>query len=104
MNSKNLNEDWYQTAIVEHNINEITEHFSNKELIGKGSFSLVYKTKCESLEGILVAIKEVNIISNDYKNSSLKTFITEVCSFDFIFSLSKLSKEKKLKLRQKFTS
>ncbi|CAG8641172.1 12475_t:CDS:2 [Rhizophagus irregularis] len=72
----NSNEDWYQSAIFEYKINEITEHFVNKDLIGKGSFSLVYKTKCESLEGIVVAIKEVNIISNDY--NSLKTFITEV--------------------------
>ncbi|PKC71485.1 kinase-like protein [Rhizophagus irregularis] len=72
----NSNEDWYQSAIFEYKINEITEHFVNKDLIGKGSFSLVYKTKCESLEGIVVAIKEVNIISNDY--NSLKTFITEL--------------------------
>ncbi|PKY22338.1 kinase-like protein [Rhizophagus irregularis] len=55
----NSNEDWYQSAIFEYKINEITEHFVNKDLIG-----------------IVVAIKEVNIISNDY--NSLKTFITEL--------------------------
>lgn len=89
----NSNEDWYQSAIFEYKINEITEHFVNKDLIGKGSFSLVYKTKCESLEGIVVAIKEVNIISNDY--NSLKTFITEVCSLSLYLNYQK----KKIKIK-----
>jgi hypothetical protein len=81
----NLNEDWYQTAIKDYEIKEITENFVNKERIGKGSSCLVYKTKCKSLGGILVALKEANITSDDYKNRNTKTFVNEVCSFDLSF-------------------
>jgi hypothetical protein len=79
MDSSNSIEDWYQTFIKIYGIKEITENFGKKERIGSGGTSLVYKTKCESLKGIVVAIKEVNIIPDDYKNSSQKTFRTEVC-------------------------
>ena len=78
MNSSNSNEDWYQTAIDKYEIEEITENFDNKERIGQGSSCLVYKTKCKSLKGISVAIKEVNITSDDYKNCTIKNFINEV--------------------------
>ena len=57
-----IKEDWCQTAIKEHGIKEITaENFGERERIGYGSSGLVYKTKCESLEGIFVAIKEINV-------------------------------------------
>ncbi|CAB4470102.1 unnamed protein product [Rhizophagus irregularis] len=78
MDSSNSIEDWYQTFIKIYGIKEITENFGKKERIGSGGTSLVYKTKCESLKGIVVAIKEVNIIPDDYKNSSQKTFRTEL--------------------------
>ncbi|RIA90861.1 kinase-like domain-containing protein [Glomus cerebriforme] len=62
----NSNEDWYQNAIKKHKINEITEKFNNKVRIGQGSSCLVYKTNCESVEKNLVAIKEVNLTSDEY--------------------------------------
>ncbi|CAB4399428.1 unnamed protein product [Rhizophagus irregularis] len=75
MNSNNLNEDFYQTAINYYGIKEILENFGNeKERIGQGS-CIVYKTKCESLGGILIAIKEVNITSDDCKNRTIKTLL-----------------------------
>ncbi|EXX67471.1 kinase-like domain-containing protein [Rhizophagus irregularis DAOM 181602=DAOM 197198] len=78
MNSNNLNEDFYQTAINYYGIKEILENFGNeKERIGQGS-CIVYKTKCESLGGILIAIKEVNITSDDCKNRTIKTFVNEL--------------------------
>jgi hypothetical protein len=85
MNSSKSFENWYQNSIKDYGIKEITEKFVNKERIGQGSSCLVYKTKCEFLGGILVAIKEVNITSDDYKNRKTKTFINEVCTFEFIF-------------------
>ncbi|GBB99330.1 hypothetical protein RclHR1_03490012 [Rhizophagus clarus] len=75
MDSSNLNEDWYQTAIKTHGIKEITENFGKKDRIGQGSSCYVYKTKCESLGGILVAIKEVNITSDE---RIIKTFVNEL--------------------------
>ncbi|GBB99328.1 hypothetical protein RclHR1_03490010 [Rhizophagus clarus] len=74
----NLNEDWYQTAIKTHGIKEITENFGKKDRIGQGSSCLVYKTKCEPLGGISVAIKEVNITTDDCKNHTIKTFVNEL--------------------------
>ncbi|RIA90865.1 kinase-like domain-containing protein, partial [Glomus cerebriforme] len=71
-----VNEDWYQTAIKDYGINEIIGKFGKKDRIGYGASGLVYKTKCKSLNGIFVAIKEVNITSDDYKN--MKTFINEL--------------------------
>ncbi|CAG8641158.1 12474_t:CDS:2 [Rhizophagus irregularis] len=77
MNSNNLNEDFYQTAINYYGIKEILENFGNeKERIGQGS-CIVYKTKCESLGGILIAIKEVNITSDDYVKERLYYLVLE---------------------------
>jgi len=74
MNSRNLNQDLYQNAIKD-GIKEIPESFGKKERIGYGASGLVYKTKCEFLKGIVVAIKEINITSENYKP---KTFMNEV--------------------------
>ncbi|CAB5187532.1 unnamed protein product [Rhizophagus irregularis] len=64
---------------------EILENFGNdKEQIGQGS-CIVYKTKCESLGGILIAaIKEVNITSDDCKNRTIKTFVNELKIYNLI--------------------
>ena len=79
-----IKEDWYQTAIKKYGIKEINENFGERERIGYGSSGLVYKTKCESLEGTFVAIKEINTTSND---RNIKSFVNEVFKdgFDYPF-------------------
>ena len=74
---RNLNEDWYQTAIQKFKINEISYNELSEEQtrIGRGGFGLIYRTKCKSIG--VVAIKEITITNED-DETCIKNFINEV--------------------------
>ena len=77
--STELTSDWYQTAVKEFSINEISykKLGGERHLLGRSGFGFVYKTNCKSIG--IVAIKEFVVTYEDFKvDECIKSFIREV--------------------------